>query len=261
MTLTHNTDALDHAPHTNTSTLLANIAHAATVLASTNCDLRHLMPTPFDAVEPAAMPVENYLLRIRKYTRFDDTCFLVALSYLGRLTSASGAPYCLTPHNVHRLLIAAIVLASKSSDDTFHANGFMAQCGGVSIAELNALELEMCKRIHWALVVEADELAQLYAALADMQAPYWEAWRNPKVPLCSSSPLAAPLAADDNDEDHTGASREDPTCNVDSPPRADILWGLNLLWGKPAAAKSKFDGNSPSSVTARHPLKRNAWGL
>jgi len=80
------------------------------------------------------MTVHDYLLRIRRYTRFDDMCFLVALVYLGRLAEMGGPSFCLTYHNVHRLIVTALVLASKSSDDVFHANAFMAQCGGAPLA-------------------------------------------------------------------------------------------------------------------------------
>lgn len=116
------------APFCGTAPRAAHLFYAGAACA--HRDLRATSPTSFDSVEAPCMSVHSYLQRIRRYTRFDDMCFLIALAYLGRIAQAGGPSLCLTHHNVHRLLVTALVLASKSSDDVFHANSFMAQCGG-----------------------------------------------------------------------------------------------------------------------------------
>ena len=83
------------------------------------------------------MTVHCYLVRLRRYTKFDSVCSLVAVAYIGRLVACAGPPFAVTIHNVHRLLITAILVASKASDDTYHANAFMAQCGGITVHEVN----------------------------------------------------------------------------------------------------------------------------
>jgi hypothetical protein len=75
-------------------------------------------------------------------------CFLIALAFLGRLSEMAGPSFCLTYHNVHRLFITALVLASKSADDVFHANQFMAQCGGEHHTLHNATPCLAC--LMWA---------------------------------------------------------------------------------------------------------------
>ena len=132
-----------------------------------------------------------------------------------------------TTHNVHRLFITALVVASKTNDgatrrapprayrmlticalissrqphanhmptsrirhpvpsaspprtppcapplarlpyaraDTFHPNRFMAKCGGITNAELNKLEVELCERLRWDLAVQPDELIALTSQL------------------------------------------------------------------------------------------------
>ena len=63
-----------------------------------------------------AMSVHVYLVRIRRFTKFDLLCFLIAVWYIGEIARKGGPRFCPTPHNVHRLLITGILLASKAND-------------------------------------------------------------------------------------------------------------------------------------------------
>ena len=78
-------------------------------------------PTIFDsAAPPLLLPsVHCYLVRIHCYTEFDSVCFLVALSYIMRIglwDEEHGLSLRPTTHNIHRLFIAALVVASKTND-------------------------------------------------------------------------------------------------------------------------------------------------
>ena len=41
----------------------------------------------------------------------------------------------------------------------------MAKCGGISNAELNKLEVDLCERLRWDLAVQPDELIALTSQL------------------------------------------------------------------------------------------------
>ena len=41
----------------------------------------------------------------------------------------------------------------------------MAKCGGITNAELNKLEVELCERLRWDLAVQPDELIALTSQL------------------------------------------------------------------------------------------------
>lgn len=164
-------DALDHQVQ------LRALAAALDRVCTLNCDMRSSTPTVFDAVSvpgtpparhatlpaisllppaatpcsvvtlragswtrgvSAAMSIHCYLVRLHRYTRFDFVCFHVATWYLRQLCVIDPA-FCPTMHNVHRLLVAALLVSSKATDDIFHANQFMAQCGGIGVHELNKL--------------------------------------------------------------------------------------------------------------------------
>ena len=80
-----------------------------------NADLRAMTPTMFDAVSVPDMSIHCYLVRIRRYTKFDFSCFLVAATYMERLCQ-QGVSFYPTMHNIHRLFVTALLLASKATD-------------------------------------------------------------------------------------------------------------------------------------------------
>ena len=64
----------------------------------------------------------------------------------------------------------------------------MAQCGGISVSELSALELEMAYLLDWRLVPEYAELEAFHAALRDPRGEYWMPWLNCVKPPTAVAP-------------------------------------------------------------------------
>lgn len=188
--------------------LLEVMAAVLDGLCEDNQDMRLTSPTIFDSVARPAMSIQAYLVRLRRYTKFDITCFPVAVLYLADLCEAHGPAFCPTYHNIHRLLVTALLVASKANDDVFHANFFMAQCGGINLAELNKLEVELCTQLGWKLVPTNEALTRLVGALRSPKSPVW-------TPMANSA--AEPAAADaDAATARTGGSRSPAD---DSPPK------------------------------------------
>jgi len=177
---------------------LRTLASALERVCSINCDLRSHFPTVFDAVSVPDMSIHCYLVRLHRYTKFDFVCFHVAAWYVLRLCQSDSA-CCPTMHNVHRLLIAALLVASKATDDVFHANVFMAQCGGITVGELNKLEAELCMRLHWRLLPKLSDIHELMDALPKPQSAFWTPWYNanrvssPPVPSKAAAEPSAPV--------------------------------------------------------------------
>ena len=207
--------------------LLEVMAAVLDGLCEDNQDMRLTSPTIFDSVARPAMSIQAYLVRLRRYTKFDITCFPVAVLYLADLCEAQGPAFCPTYHNIHRLLVTALLVASKANDDVFHANFFMAQCGGINLAELNKLEVELCTQLGWKLVPTNEALTRLVGALRSPKSPVW-------TPMANSA--AEPAAADAEATARTGGSRSPAD---DSPPKP----ARNLF----SKTKSSNDLTSPTS--------------
>ncbi|KAF9986708.1 hypothetical protein BGZ75_001511 [Mortierella antarctica] len=63
--------------------------------------------------------------------------------------------------NIHRLLITCLMVAAKFTSDLFYSNARYAKVGGLSLPELNQLELEFLFTTKFELNVKVDELQRV----------------------------------------------------------------------------------------------------
>lgn len=122
------------------------------------------MPAPgettslfFSSSRPT-IPLNDFLARLRLYAKCSDGVFLWALVLLQRLEYADRRLR-VSPFNIHRLLITAIMISAKFVDNAWYSNKYYARVGGVaSVEEMNNLELEMLKLLDFRVHVPLSEL-------------------------------------------------------------------------------------------------------
>lgn len=181
------------------------IAAAATAAAMNSHDMpsqttsnintsRHSR-TPFHALrEPSVTPVD-YLHRLVRHSHCSRAVFITAIIYLDR-AAARRPELRLNGLNIHRLLLTAVLLATKYHDDILYDNAHFAFVGGLDVPELNHLELTLAKVLDWRLHVSASEFADYEARLvhAVMASPNsaFDALR------CSLVNLVTPLPVEQN---------------------------------------------------------------
>lgn len=121
----------------------------------------HHSLTFFDAdrAEPPQISLVDYLGRWEEYSETSEDVMTIALIYINR----SQIP--VTYLNVHRLVLAALILAAKWRDDLFFSNAFYAVVGGVSLPEANRLECALLCTLEWEIHVSAKELEEVRTAL------------------------------------------------------------------------------------------------
>ncbi|CAD6262153.1 unnamed protein product [Miscanthus lutarioriparius] len=110
----------------------------------------------FEVAKGAPAPrigVPEYLERVHRYAALDPECYVVAYAYVDMAAHRRPAAI-VASRNVHRLLLASLLVASKVLDDFHHSNAFFARVGGVSNAEMNKLELELLDVLHFAVAVD-----------------------------------------------------------------------------------------------------------
>ncbi|KAF8651255.1 hypothetical protein HU200_063505 [Digitaria exilis] len=110
----------------------------------------------FEAARGAPAPrigVAEYLERVHRYAALDPECYVVAYAYVDMAAHRRPAA-AVASRNVHRLLLACLLVASKVLDDFHHSNAFFARVGGVSNAEMNKLELELLAVLDFAVAVD-----------------------------------------------------------------------------------------------------------
>ena len=97
--------------------------------------------TLFDSIEAPGINIKDYLLRIHKYASCSDACYIYAFIYIDRMIN-NNSNLVINNYNVHRIILAAILIAIKFLDDSYGNNVIYSKIGGIQLAELNSLEIE-----------------------------------------------------------------------------------------------------------------------
>ncbi|CDR95109.1 cyclin, N-terminal domain containing protein, putative [Babesia bigemina] len=112
--------------------------------------------TRFHSMNAPSISIADYVSRIARHVRCSNECFVLALVYIERITRMH-KNFAVSILNVHRLIITAVMLAAKFSDDVYYSNKFYAQVGGVNVTEINLLEAQFLTMLNFQLYVSALE--------------------------------------------------------------------------------------------------------
>ena len=103
--------------------------------------------------------IEDYLNRIQKYSKFEDSTLIFALIYIDRLLEKKNIK--LSKHNVYKILLTAVLIAIKYNEDEIYDNFIFAKIFGIKREELNKLEDNFLDLIEFELFISKKEF-QLY---------------------------------------------------------------------------------------------------
>jgi hypothetical protein len=137
------------------------------------------------------IPLQKYLKRIARYTDCNIETLVCAVMYVLRVSRRSDLM--ITSLNVHRLLITSVVVSMKYVEDECFTNRYMAKVGGVSLHELNRLEISFLKRLEFNLHIAPDNFEQFCSEICRLDAQIMMeeiSARLPAVPTCPSPPQA-----------------------------------------------------------------------
>ena len=109
----------------------------------------------FNSIEIPKITINDYLLRIKKYSNCSDECLISSFIHLNTLINKRRIR--LSDYNIHRLLIVSIMVFTKFYDDEYYDNKMWASIGGISLKEINILEIEYCELIEYNLYIDLNE--------------------------------------------------------------------------------------------------------
>eukprot|EP00298_Acanthocystis_sp_HF-20_P004300 c14638_g1_i1.p1 GENE.c14638_g1_i1~~c14638_g1_i1.p1 ORF type:complete len:269 (+),score=129.98 c14638_g1_i1:56-862(+) len=114
--------------------------------------------TPFWCRKPASLPLLDFVRRIGAHMHASDQAYIVGSTYLVRLQKSH--PNIFGQQSAHKISMAVIVVAAKWTDDAFYANSYYAQVGGISLREMNRLELEVLRLLDFNVFVTTTQFIQ-----------------------------------------------------------------------------------------------------
>lgn len=113
---------------------------------------------------PPSISIPDYLSRLTLHSSLQPSILLSMVYYIDILSTLYPT-FTISSLTVHRFLITAATVASKGLCDSFLTNSFYAKVGGVSLMELNLLELEFLTRTGWRIVPRGEVLIEYYKSL------------------------------------------------------------------------------------------------
>ena len=129
----------------------------------------------FNSATEPAISIPDFLRRLHKYTHFSNECLVIAVIYIDRY-NLSDPTFSLNRLNIHKLILAAVLLAAKYQDDFYYDNKAFEFAGGVNALHLHQLELELFKKLHYNLYVSEEDYHELKSKLYEVYGNSSDNW-------------------------------------------------------------------------------------
>ena len=120
---------------------------------------KNLYIKPFLMRNIPPISIKDYLERLCKHSKINTSTIILILIYIDRICNIQ--KFKLTYYNVHKLILASMIIAIKYNEDEYYSNKFYSKLGGVSISEIVFLEYNFISLIHYNLFVN-NELFKKY---------------------------------------------------------------------------------------------------
>mmetsp|Transcript_61423 Transcript_61423/g.70413 ORF Transcript_61423/g.70413 Transcript_61423/m.70413 type:complete len:258 (+) Transcript_61423:332-1105(+) len=114
---------------------------------------------------PCYMPICDYLERFTTYLYTSEHVLVLTCVYMLRLANK----IVINSQSIHRVILAAIVVATKMVEDKFPSNQSFSIGGGVENWELNMLEVEMLSLFDFNAMISWEEYNCTVKLLANIQ--------------------------------------------------------------------------------------------
>ena len=144
----------EHNKNGELNKLELKVSEILTEISNQNSNVEFNPDDPFSTKSPSKVTLQYFFGRIKKYTKIEKSTLIIILIYADRMCTTSGI--ILNPHNIHRIILGCLLLAIKYNEDLYFTNEQYAKVGGVSIQELNELELYSIQLLNFNLFISED---------------------------------------------------------------------------------------------------------
>ena len=123
---------------------------------------------PFTTKMSPSISIKNYLLRLTKFTKMEESTMILILIYIDRICNYNNIQ--LNYRNIFKLILASTLVAIKFNEDVHYSLEVYAKIGGVQPSELENLEFHFLILIKFALNVDKnlyDKYSQTLVSFQD----------------------------------------------------------------------------------------------
>ena len=115
---------------------------------------------PFISKKIPQISIEDFMKRLLKYSKMESSTLILILIYIDRVCFFG--KFQLNYYNIHKLILASMVVSIKYNEDDYFSNKFYAKVGGVTKEELDKLEYEFLSLIDFSLFIDGDLFSKYY---------------------------------------------------------------------------------------------------
>jgi hypothetical protein len=116
---------------------------------------------PFYTLHLPLISLENYIKRIFYFTKIDISTLIISIIYIDTFCDINRYILCL--NNIHRIIIASLILSIKFNEDFSFGNDYYTKICNFSVDLLNRLEYEFYVMMNFKLMVNEDIYRKYYA--------------------------------------------------------------------------------------------------
>ena len=121
--------------------------------------------SPFLTDSLQSITINDYLQRLVKYTQVESSTLIAMLIYIDRLCELNN--FIVNSYNVYKILFSSLIMAIKYNEDEFYDNKFYAKVGGLSLKEMNNLEINYLSLIDFKLYISEEVFDTYFENLVD----------------------------------------------------------------------------------------------
>ena len=117
--------------------------------------------------ETPLLTISEYVVRLAQYMGCSATAVGVCAVLLHRLSLQrdSDRP-AFTPETAYKIVLGALVVATKWTDDDHRGQTWFGECGGVSCEDVNLLEVAVLKGLRFRVMCTRDHIKDIEAVIA-----------------------------------------------------------------------------------------------
>lgn len=96
----------------------------------------------------------DYIERLIQYCEIPVENHICVIIYIDRLEELLPKPFCINENNFNRIYCSCLLICIKVVYDSYYTNSFYAKVFGISLKELNKIELEMLKLLDYDISIQ-----------------------------------------------------------------------------------------------------------
>lgn len=105
------------------------------------------------------LTIEQYLIRIKKYSNIEDYTLIHAFIYIKKFIKKNY--YIILINNIYRILLASCTISIKFLEDSNYKNSYISKIGGLNLEDMNAIEYYFYIGLNFNLKVTENELKKI----------------------------------------------------------------------------------------------------